>query len=76
MHLLTIVYKLTSYANKLFEIDCPQLGIYIQSDSRDDIIKKMTKEFASYFDIADVKVLDSEQDKDVITHNILLTVAR
>jgi len=76
MHLLTIVYKLTNYANKLFEVDCPQLGIYIQSETRDEAIKKMTKEFSAYFDIADVKVMDSEQDNDIVTHNILLTVAR
>ncbi len=76
MHLLTIVYKLINYGNKLFEVDCPQLGIFIQADTQEEILKKMTNEFSNYFDIADVKIMESEQEKDIVTHNILLKVAR
>ncbi|HPG31337.1 MAG TPA: hypothetical protein PKY81_03050 [bacterium] len=76
MHLLTIISKLTNYGNKLFEVDCPQLDIFISSENKDDLIKKLACSLNNFFEIADVKVVSSEQSENKTIHNIKLTVAR
>ncbi|HPP88418.1 MAG TPA: hypothetical protein PLM75_11220 [bacterium] len=76
MHLLTVLSKLTNYANKLFEVDCPQLGIFITANTQEEAVKKLSEELNRYFEIADLNVRKTEKHNDIITHKIKLVIAR
>ncbi len=76
MHLLTVLSKLTDYAGKLFEVDCPQLGVYVSAETQEEAIKKLSEELNKYFEVADLNIIKTERFKDITTHNIKLTVAR
>jgi len=76
MHLLTLLSKLTNYNNRKYEVDCPQLGLFISAGSKVEAIKKMASELNMFFEIADVKILSSQKFDDKTIHNIKLTVAR
>jgi hypothetical protein len=76
VYLVTLLSKLTNFKNKRFVLECPQMNIFIDSKDRKDAIKKMASELNSYFDIADIKVVDSKSFPNKTVHNIEMTVAR
>jgi hypothetical protein len=77
MHLLTVFLKLVKYKlEKKVEFDCKPLSIFINAETEKEAMIKMSEELNKYFEIADLKVTETNNFADKTVHNIKVIIAR